>query len=86
MPWVKAPRLPSPFSHLAQPEQERREIDFLELFDLCVLTTDEREEAWAYEKLKDGYVSRIISDRQPAFATALQWAAQVSRAEAPIFD
>jgi hypothetical protein len=73
--------VPSPFAE--RKDQARLEKGFLELFDLCVETSDEREEAWAHEKLLAFYTGTFTSDGQADFFEALLWASSVSGAELP---
>lgn len=67
----------SPFVSAGNRRQELEET-FLEFFDLCVETTDDAEELWAYERLKGTYVEGVsdADDLVPGFFAAMHWAAR----------
>ena len=77
----------SPFtnSQLPPDELERQYKLFLQSFQTAVMTTDDDEESWAYEKCK-GAFRRIMADPPPSeedpnmpqgFFKAMTWAAEL---------
>lgn len=80
-PVLSAAAIPSPF--VDREDREQLERDFLALFDICVSTSDESEEAWAHGKLLAFYTGNVTHDDQPDFFEALRWAAYASDAELP---
>jgi hypothetical protein len=59
-------------------ERQKREQTFLDLFQLAVQTEDDREEAWAFGKLRELYFESFVDDRMPGFFDAMRWAAQAT--------
>jgi hypothetical protein len=84
MPWQTSPQPPSrnPFSKLTLSKSERnmREDAFKDLFQVAADTEDEREELWAYTKLKALWVDTVQvgrgDDLVAGFFEAMVWAAQ----------
>lgn len=83
----------SPFlrSTLSPDEIRRNYGLFIQGFENAVLTTDEDEEAWAYERCKGAY-RRLMGNPPPSredpkmpagFFEAMQWAAELMTAERP---
>lgn len=85
MQWPKAatPRYASPFRSLSRKQRQRFELAFLELFDLCMETSDDAEERWAQAKLKALYLGAPLDDFAPSFFDAMRWAAEVRGAQRP---
>lgn len=76
----------SPFltSTLPPDDLERQSKLFLEGFQIAVITTDDDEESWAYERCK-GAFRRLMGDPPPSrsdpnmpegFFEAMRWAAE----------
>ena len=76
-------RYSSPWNGREQSEREKLEKEFLAFFVLAVETTDDAEELWAYERLKDTYTASVISDDHAGFFAAMAWAAGVTPQGAP---
>jgi hypothetical protein len=64
----------NPFAGLAAGERESSEQTFVELFELAAGTLDEREEAWAYERMRELHLAAITDDRGPSLYEAMSWA------------
>jgi hypothetical protein len=59
-------------------EPEQAERLFLEFFKISAETADDREEAWAYDRMKALYFDAILpgqDDQFPSFFYTMGWAA-----------
>lgn len=65
---------------MSKSERSRRESAFKSFFQIAADTEDEREELWAYQKLKALWIDSVQvghgDDHVASFFEAMQWAAQ----------
>lgn len=64
----------NPFAGLPADERMCSERTFVELFNLAADTLDEREEAWAYEHMRQMHLEAVSDDRGPGLYEAMSWA------------
>jgi len=71
----------NPFTALQNLDEHERQVyerGFLDFFGVCVATTNDVEEEWAYREMRNLYddAIRAQDDNVPGFFAAMQWAAQ----------